>query len=74
MQKTLKRPAVRMPTDAEDRIITAAAMSDPDSLPLTDAELRGMVPMSEFLAASPHRPIKQRQIRSADDHEEGPAG
>lgn len=34
MRKTLVRP-----TDSEDAQITAAAMTDPDNLPLTDTEL-----------------------------------
>lgn len=35
MRKILIRP-----TDSEDAQITAAAMTDPDNLPLTDAELK----------------------------------
>jgi len=34
-----------MPTEAEDRRITAAARSDPDNPPLTMAQLKAMVPM-----------------------------
>ena len=34
-----------MPTVEEDAAITAAALSDPDAQPLTDAQLAGMVPM-----------------------------
>jgi uncharacterized protein (DUF4415 family) len=34
-----------MPSIAESRKITAAAKSDPDALPLTDSQLRAMVPM-----------------------------
>jgi len=36
--KTRSGRVIVMPTDEEDRIITAAAMSDPDAMPLTDAE------------------------------------
>lgn len=32
------------PTAEEDRLITAAALADPDALPLTDAQLRKMRP------------------------------
>jgi uncharacterized protein (DUF4415 family) len=45
MSKVSKRPAVRMPTVAEDRAITAAAKSDPDAQPLTPTQLKAMVPM-----------------------------
>ncbi len=44
MSKASKRPAVRMPTAKEDRIITAAARSDPDAQPLTPKQLKAMVP------------------------------
>jgi len=33
------KPGTIMPTDEEDASITAAALSDPDNPPLTDAEL-----------------------------------
>jgi len=45
MSKISKRPAVRMPTAAEDKIITAAAKSDPEAKPLTPAQLKAMVPL-----------------------------
>lgn len=45
MSKTPKRPRVAMPSAAEDRKITAAAESDPDARPLTDKQLKAMVPM-----------------------------
>jgi uncharacterized protein (DUF4415 family) len=34
-----------MPTVEEDKLITAAAESDPDALPLTDERMERMVPM-----------------------------
>lgn len=40
-----KRPAIHMPTEAEDAAIVAAAKSDPDAKPLTDAQLASMVPL-----------------------------
>lgn len=40
-----RRPAVIMPTVAEDRIITAAAKADPDAKPLTPKQLQAMVPL-----------------------------
>jgi uncharacterized protein (DUF4415 family) len=45
MSKVYKRPAVAMPTVADDRIITSAAKSDPDALPLTPRQLKAMVPL-----------------------------
>ena len=45
MSKVSKRPAVRMPTAAEDKAITAAAKSDPDAQPLTATQLKAMVPL-----------------------------
>jgi len=45
MTKASKRPAVKMPTVAEDRAINAAARRDPDALPLTARQLKDMVPM-----------------------------
>ena len=45
MSKVSKRPAVRMPTTAEDKAITAAAKADPDAQPLTPAQLKAMVPL-----------------------------
>lgn len=34
-----------LPTDQEDAAITAAALSDPDALPLTDEEFKRLRPM-----------------------------
>ena len=45
MSKISKRPALRMPTAAEDKAITAAAKSDPDAQPLTPTQLEAMVPL-----------------------------
>ncbi|MDR3398754.1 MAG: BrnA antitoxin family protein [Pandoraea sp.] len=39
-------------TDAEDAAITRAAESDPDSPPLTDAQLRKMRPARDVLTAA----------------------
>lgn len=47
MQKTLKTQSgriVALPTPEEDVAITAAAMSDPDALPLTDQEWDNVKP------------------------------
>ena len=40
----MKKKLIR-PTDEEDAQITAAALSDPDNQPLTDAELKQFSPM-----------------------------
>lgn len=45
MSKVTKRPAVVMPTVAEDMAITAAAKADPDAQPLTQKQLQAMVPL-----------------------------
>ncbi len=45
MSKVSKRPSVVMPTTEEDRVITAAAKSDPDAQPLTPKQLKAMVPL-----------------------------
>ncbi len=45
MSKTVRRPAVAMPTLKEERAITAAAKSDPDTRPLSAKQLKAMVPM-----------------------------
>lgn len=41
---TLK-PGTLIPTDEEDAVITAAALSDPDALPLTEAEWKDVKPL-----------------------------
>ena len=48
MSKVSKRPAVAMPTVAEDRAITAAAKADPDAQPLTPGQLKAMVPLKSL--------------------------
>ena len=45
MSKALKKIPIEIPSVVEDRKITAAARSDPDSQPLTPAQLRAMVPL-----------------------------
>jgi uncharacterized protein (DUF4415 family) len=45
MSKTSKRPAIALPTAAEDRAITKAAKADPEAHPLTAKQLKEMVPM-----------------------------
>jgi uncharacterized protein (DUF4415 family) len=45
MSKISKRPNVRMPTVAEDKVIITAARNDPDAQPLTPNQLKAMVPI-----------------------------
>jgi len=42
--KTKKGRILEMPTDEEDAAITAAALSDPDAIPLTDKEWEAVKP------------------------------
>ena len=44
MSKISKRK-IKMPTVAEDKVITSAAKADPDAQPLTSKQLHSMVPM-----------------------------
>ena len=55
MSKTVKRPRIVLPSLVEDAEITAAALSDPHALPLTDAQLRAMVPLRDFKLDSVNR-------------------
>ena len=45
MSKISKRSTILMPTAEEDKVITAAAKSDPDAQPLTPKQLKAMVPI-----------------------------
>ena len=45
MSKPSKNINLKMPTVEEDQLITVAAESDPDALPLTDEQMGRMVPM-----------------------------
>jgi len=45
MSKPLKKISLKMPTLEEDQLITAAAESDLDALPLTDEQMNTMVPI-----------------------------
>jgi uncharacterized protein (DUF4415 family) len=39
------KPGTVIPTDEENEVITAAALSDPDALPLTEAEWASVKPI-----------------------------
>ena len=45
MSKVSKQTKVLMPSAAEDKVINAAAKSDPDAQPLTAKQLKAMVPL-----------------------------
>jgi uncharacterized protein (DUF4415 family) len=45
MSKVSKVPKIKVPTAAEDRKIRAAAKADPDAQPLSEKQLKSMVPM-----------------------------
>jgi len=45
MSKPLTKVNLKVPTIEEDELITAAAQSDPDALPLTDRQMSEMVPL-----------------------------
>ena len=63
MQQTVKTRSGRIiirPSQAEDAAITAAALLDPDALPLTDAQLKAMRPMGRPRIANPKAPLTIR--------------
>lgn len=45
MSRQAKKTAIEAPSIAENRKINAAAKSDPDAKPLSDAQLKAMVPL-----------------------------
>ena len=45
MSKVLKRAVIAMPTERENKIISAAARADPNAQPLTPKQLKAMVPL-----------------------------
>lgn len=45
MSRTSKRPSIRIPSPAEDKLIRAAAKGDPDARPLTAKQMKAMTPM-----------------------------
>jgi len=45
MSKTSPKRVIAMPTEAENRQIRRAAKADPDAQPLTDKQLKAMVPI-----------------------------
>ena len=45
MSKIVNRPGVAMPTERENKIISAAAKADPDAQPLSPKQLKAMIPL-----------------------------
>jgi uncharacterized protein (DUF4415 family) len=56
--KTKTGRLVELPTPEEDAIITAAAMSDPDAVPLTDEEWEAVKPLVRIGRPPFTRPLK----------------
>ena len=46
--KPLDKKSIVMPTAAQDRAITAAALADPDAAPLTSTQLARMQPLRQL--------------------------
>lgn len=61
LSKPIKKISLRMPTLEEDQLITAAAVSDPDALPLTDEQMSAMAPMRS-LRGRPKMAIKKQLV------------
>lgn len=59
MLKASKRVAIKLPSPEEDRLITAAAKSDLDAQPLTQKQLKSMVPMRALRGRPPSAQKKQ---------------
>jgi uncharacterized protein (DUF4415 family) len=59
MSKISKRTSIVMPSVAEDKIITAAAKSDPDAQPLTPAQLKAMIPLKALRGRPKSEKTKQ---------------
>jgi uncharacterized protein (DUF4415 family) len=59
MSKVSKRISIVMPSVAEDKVITAAAKSDPDAQPLTPTQLKTMVPLKALRGRPKSEKTKQ---------------
>jgi len=65
---------IRIPTDAQDAAIRAAALSDPDCPPMTEAQLARLRPAREVLSPAQYanltdktRPAVIRHVTDAED-------
>lgn len=52
------KPGTSLPTPEEDAVITVAALSDPDALPLTDAEWAAAKPLARIGRPPSAKPLK----------------
>jgi uncharacterized protein (DUF4415 family) len=59
MSKISKQISIVMPLMAEDKVITAAAKSDPDAQPLTPAQLNSMIPLKALRGRPKSEKTKQ---------------
>jgi uncharacterized protein (DUF4415 family) len=59
MSKISKQISIVMPSVAEDKLITAAAKSDPDAQPLTSNQLKAMVPLKTLRGRPKSEKTKQ---------------
>ncbi|MEY4294329.1 MAG: hypothetical protein RLY82_17 [Pseudomonadota bacterium] len=59
MSKISKRTSIVMPSVAEDKVITAAAKSDPDAQPLTPTQLKAMIPLKALRGRPKSEKTKQ---------------
>jgi uncharacterized protein (DUF4415 family) len=59
MLKISKRTSIVMPSVAEDKVITAAAKSDPDAQPLTPTQLKSMIPLKALCGRPKAEKTKQ---------------
>ena len=58
MSRISRRPTILLPTEEEDKAITAAARIDPDAQALTPKQLKAMVPI-RALCSRPKAENKQ---------------
>ena len=61
MSMQQKKASVVIPTPEEDQAINAAAKSDQDAQPLTDEQLKAMVPLRS-LRGRPRSPHKKQMV------------
>ena len=59
MPPKIPRRTYYMPTEEEDREITAAALADPDAQPMTDEELDRLVPYKVYMRGRPKLPNRK---------------
>ena len=72
MSKVPSRSKIKMPTASEDRKVRAAAKSDPDAQPMTEKQLKSMVPLKALRgrprSESPKLLVSVRYSREVVDY------